>query len=524
MQQTIPKQSKCFLGIKINQENLILLFFIFISLVISLFPVHYGYFRDELYFIALSKHLAFGYVDIPPLLPLCVAIVHFLFDTSLFTTKLIPAFCSVAVIILTRAMVKKLSGRLFAQTLALVCVVFAPAYFNEGWVLSVTALDRVFWAACLYMILLLLTSENKKYWLYFGFFAGLGLLSKITILWLGFSIVISLLFTRNRKYFLSWQLWAGGVIAFLMLTPYLIWIAQHQFLTIEFFSNYTGKTQPLSILTFIKSQIVFMNIAAAFVWILGLCYFIFNREGKKFRLLGFAYIIIGAICIIQNAKLYVIFPYYPILFAGGAFFIEQLTTKLNFYFKAAYILLIVIVAMIWLPMMRPILPVDVFIKYSNALHLFKSHQQSPTEKLQLGLLPQWLSDCFGWQEMTQEVARIYYSLPKRQREDTHIVTRNYGEAAAIDFYRKKYNLPAPISQHIQYFVWGYGTATAKSTFIFVGYQDRLTDLKHDCKELKIVGKIYNKYGIPEENQPIYLCTGLNKPIKEAWEDGKFMHM
>jgi hypothetical protein len=34
----------------------------------------YGFFFDELYTIALSRHLAFGYVDLPPLVPALVAL------------------------------------------------------------------------------------------------------------------------------------------------------------------------------------------------------------------------------------------------------------------------------------------------------------------------------------------------------------------------------------------------------------------------------------------------------------------
>jgi hypothetical protein len=51
---------------------------------------HYGYFRDELYFIICGFHPAFGYVDQPPIAPLLAAGTQ-LFGHSLFALRLVPA-------------------------------------------------------------------------------------------------------------------------------------------------------------------------------------------------------------------------------------------------------------------------------------------------------------------------------------------------------------------------------------------------------------------------------------------------
>jgi hypothetical protein len=518
-------KNRKFLNIEISKANAVLLSFIILSLVISLFPVHYGYFRDELYNIALSKHLAWGYVDVPPLLPLFIAIGHFFFGESLFALHIIPAICAVAILIVTREIVKKFGGKLFAQILALVCVTLAPIFVSVNSMTTYDCLDHLFWALCLYALVCLLTSANKKYWLYFGLFAGLGLMAKFGMLWLGFGVFLALFLTPERKYLATWQFWAGGLLALLIVSPYLIWIASHQFLTLEYFAKYSEATAPLSIWSFLREQIFTLNSVAFLVWLLGLYYFLFNREGRKFRLFAFTYLIIFAVCILQQAKFYTIIPLFPILFAGGAVYIEKITSQFRkLYFSGIfYTVLIAVTGLLFMPLARPVLPAEALIKYLNFTHhLYHGGQRAEAERLKLGVLPQQFADRFGWQGMTAEVAKIYYSLPKPARANTFIITQNYGEASAIYFYGRKYHLPMPISQHLQFYVWWYRNATDTSPMIAVGFQ--VDDLRHAFKQVKKAGQTYNKYAMPYENASIYLCKNLKQPIKRAWEQGKDMHM
>ena len=519
------KNKKLF-GIEPNIENAVLLSFIILSLVISLFPFQYGYFRDELYYISLSKHLAFGYVDVPPLMPFCMVIMRFFFGESLFAIHILPAIFGAATLVITREIVKKLGGKLFAQTLTLLCLTLAPITISHFSRILYDCFDHLFWALCLYSLVSLITSKNKKYWIYFGIFAGLGLMSKFGMLWLGFGVFLAMIFTPERKYFAAWQFWLGGIIALLILSPYLVWIVEHQFLTIEYLVKYAQSTAPLTIWNFIYLQILSLNPLSSPVWALGIYYFIFHQEGRKFRLFGFTYIIIFIVCLIQQAKFYMIIPLFPVLFAGGAILIEKITQKFRalYFIWIGYALLIAIIDILMVPRVRPVLPVDTLIKYLNFTHLYQSGRKADTEKFTLGILPQDFADCFGWEEMTAEVAKIYYSLPKDQRANTFIVTQNYGEASAIDFYAAKYHLPMPISQHLQYYVWGYRNVNENSTIIAIGYHINSLKLKSGFKEVKQVGEIYNKYAIPGEKDPIYLCRGFKKPLKDGWEQGKNMGM
>lgn len=517
-------KAKSFLGMKINAENIVLCIFVFLAIFISLFPVNYGFFRDEIYYIALSKHLAWGYVDVPPLMPFCIAIVRFLFGESVFVMHMIAAIFGAIILVLTREIVKKLGGNLYAQTLALLSLLMSSAFVARLSYITYDCFDCLFWVLCLYCLVLLISSENKKYWLYLGVFAGLGLMSKFGILWLMFGIFLAMFFTRERRYFYTWQFWVGGFIALLIVSPYLFWIIQHQFLTFEYLRNYSQSTATLTFFDFFLDQIKAENPFALLIWVLGLYYFLFDSIGKKFRLFGLAYIFIALLCIVQQAKFYMITPIYPVLFAGGAVFFEKIAKKITVLYKIGffYAVLIVILGVVIMPAVRPIFPVDLTIRYLNYTNLFHSGEKMVTEKYNLGLLPQHFADCFGWEEMTAQIAKIYYNLSEKERAKTVIVAGNYGEASGIYFYSEKYKLPMPISQHLQYYVWGYQNMDENGTAIIVG-ANKITDLDN-CKVVEKVGQTYNKYAVPYENKPIYLCRGLKKPIEQVWLEGKNMHM
>ena len=56
-----------------------------------LIGTNYGYFRDELYVLAMSHHPAFGYVDVPPLVPWITLIPRFLTGNALWAIHVISA-------------------------------------------------------------------------------------------------------------------------------------------------------------------------------------------------------------------------------------------------------------------------------------------------------------------------------------------------------------------------------------------------------------------------------------------------
>jgi hypothetical protein len=158
--------------------------------------------------------------------------------------------------------------------------------------------------------------------------------------------------------------------------------------------------------------------------------------------------------------------------------------------------------------------VETVIAYQRALGV----TPTPGEKNRLGPLNQHFADRFGWQELTSEVARIYAALPAEERMQAKIVTRNYGEAAAIDYYGRHYGLPSAVSPHNNYYLWGPGRDSAR-VLIVVGWSTE--ELSASFAQVDVAGRVESAYAMPFETRwPIHLCRGLKLPLDEAWRRGK----
>src|SRR5215831_17065673 len=91
---------------------------------------HYGYFVDELYYLACSRHLDWGYVDHPPLIALITWIVRAILGESLSAIRFLPAVAGAGEVVLTAMIARELGGQRFAQGLAALAVVAAPGILS----------------------------------------------------------------------------------------------------------------------------------------------------------------------------------------------------------------------------------------------------------------------------------------------------------------------------------------------------------------------------------------------------------
>ena len=200
----------------------ILFFLALVKLLVHLLTAeNYGYFRDELYYIAASERLALGYVDFPSFVALATALARATLGDSLLALHLLPALAGAAVVVLAGLMARELGGGRFAQGLAALAVLVAPNFLVFGTCISMDAFDQLFQVSATYVLLLILKRNEPRLWPLFGLFAGLGLLAKLTILSFGFAVLVALLLTPARRHLRSPWPWISGAIAVAFLAPYL---------------------------------------------------------------------------------------------------------------------------------------------------------------------------------------------------------------------------------------------------------------------------------------------------------------
>ncbi|HKV37602.1 MAG TPA: glycosyltransferase family 39 protein [Blastocatellia bacterium] len=474
---------------------------------------HYGYFRDELYYIACGDHLAWGYVDQPPLVAVIVKLSRLLFGDSLHALRLFPALAGAGLIVLTGAITRELGGRRFAQVLAALAVLAAPIYLGIDSIMTMNAFEPLFWMGCAYVIILVIKRQNPKLWLWFGVLAGLGLENKYSMLIFGVAVIAGMVLTPARRFGASSWFWIAGGVALAIFLPNLIWNVRNHFPFVELMHNIkmSGRDVKLGPVEFVLQQILLVNPLAFPIWLAGLGFFLFSKRGRPYRLLGFAYLIALAILMYLHGKNYYLAPIYPMLLAGGAIAVDDAIDRIGWrWLKPAISAGLAAAAAALSPLVVPVLPVKTFLEYQAAFPI-----KSPaTEKSHVGApLPQLFADQFGWEEMTAVVARIYNSLPPGEQEKTAIFADNYGEAGAIDFFGPRYGLPKSISGHQSYFFWGPRNYTGE-VMIIVGSGGE--DLAAKFQKVEVAAKLDNPYAIPFENRSIYLCWGLKANLKDVW--------
>ncbi len=473
----------------------------------------YGYFRDEFYYLAASDHLAFGYVDFAPLIAWLTHASRAFLGDSLHAIRFLPALAFGVEVVLTGLITRELGGRRWGILLACLSVLTAPVILGNATRLAMNPLEPLFWMGCIYFLLLALNRERPNLLMWCGVLLGFGLENKhSTVFFLG-ALVVALLAVPERRWLATRWFWAAAAIVLVIALPNAIWQFEHQFPTLQFLQHVKAihKNVELPPVPFIRQQIMMLNPINALVWIPGLAFLLFHREGKRYRLLGLTYLAFLAVMMVLKAKDYYLAPVYPMLFAAGGVFWEKLTQahlRLR-WLRAALPALVLALGLVSAPLVLPILPPQKIVPYMAALGI----KMTRTETDISGLLPQHFADEFGWPEMVASVASVYHSLPPEERAKTAILAGNYGGAGAIDFFGSRYGLPKSISAHQNYYYWGPRQYTGESIILL---EWKLEDARNWCRSVQPGPENAPYYGMGWEHYTILICHGLKVPLSEAW--------
>jgi hypothetical protein len=474
----------------------------------------YGIFRDELYYIACSEHLALGYVDQPPLSILLLWIARRTLGDSLLAIRLLAALAGALSVFVAGLIARQLGGRRGAQVLAALAVFFAPVFLAFAHFFSMNVFDLLFWTVLELLAVRILWRDEPRLWVVFGVVAGLGLQNKYSVAFLVFGLAVGLLLTPQRRHLRSPWLWLGAGLAALIFLPHLWWQVQTGWASLEFMRRATAeKNLPVAPLAFAAQQLLLLNPLLFPLWLTGLLALLLALSLARVRALGWAYVAVFVLFVTQRAKVYYLAPIYPVLFAAGAVTLERVGARRAWRWAVpAAAALAVVAGLVSLPLAVPVLPVERFLAYQRALGVSPPQM----ERNPRGALPQVFADMHGWSELVDTVARVYERLPAAARPRAVVLVNNYGEAGAIDFLGRARGLPRAISGHNNYWLWGPGDLRADDTVIAVGpSREQLLDA---FEQVDRVDTVRCEYCMPFENDlPVHLARGLRKPLPELWQ-------
>jgi hypothetical protein len=473
----------------------------------------YGYFRDELYFIACARHLDWGYVDFSPLSAWFLRVEMILFGGSLFAVRIFPAVASALAIGLTGILARELGGRIWAITVASTGMLGSLFFLATGNFYSPNVYEPLFWTGAIYFLVRIINGAPPGTWLWFGLVIGLGLQNKHSMAFFGGAIAIAILLTPERRHLARKWIWLAAAIAVCVALPNIIWQVQRGWPTWVLLHGIaqSNKNLVLTPWEFFSQQIILMNPATFPLWFGGLIWLLVSREGRRYRVIAFAYLIALGEFILMHGKNYYLAGAYPMLFAAGGVALERMFAVRLRWLKPAIIILVIAGAGILAPVVLPILSPAKLLAYMRAIHF----EVPRTEKSHTAALPQLFADQFGWEEMVQSVARAYESLAPDEQKRAAIFCQNYGEAGAVDFFGPKYGLPPALSGHQNYFYWGPDNSTGE---ILIVLDDDPTDEREQFRLVEDRGPIETSpWAMPNEQRlHVLICRDLKTPLRQLW--------
>ena len=467
------------------------------------------YFRDELYYLACTHRLAWGYVDHPPLSIAILWLIRQIAGDSVAALRIPAAAAAAASVWLTGSIARRLGAASYGQLLAMTAAAIAPMLLAVGAFYSMNIFDVLMWTAIARLLLDAIDMPTDRRWITLGIVIGLGLLNKISVLWLGGGIAAGLVLAPARRLLLTRGPWIAGAIAAAIFLPHIVWQMTHGWPTLEFIRNASREKMLTNTpLSFLREVTLAMQPPTLPVWAGGLALLLATRARSGPRVLGIAVVFVAVLLMAnRTSRTAYLAPVFPALFAaGGVLWERRLTHRVA---RAAAVVVLVAAGALSLPLAVPLLPVDTYVRYSRALGM----APSTDEKQEVGRLPQFFADRQGWDRFAAEIAAAWARLTPRERATAAVLTGNYGEAGAIELLDRASGIRV-VSGHNNYWLWGPDGATGEVLIVLSRAPDRL---REDFASVERVGESNCGDCMPFENhQGIYICRGLRGSLRDRW--------
>ncbi len=483
---------------------------------VTLLSVHagYGMFRDEFYYIVCGQRLAAGYVDQPPLVALQALATDVVFGHgNLLLFRLLPSFAGVVMVVLTGLLAHALGGRRRAAGMAMLAVLTVPVFVATQSFVSMNAWEPVFWMTCVLALIRLMTSPARPmgWWVLLGASAGLALENKASAVFFLVTLVIAIAATPERRLLRQRGFAvAVGIVALLAL-PNLLWQVHNGYPTWQWLRavQHSNKDVVLSPARFLLAQFLMLSPLHLLVWLPGLVWLL---RVPRWRTAGLLVVFFVTLMLAMHAKDYYVAPIYPLLFAAGgmlwAAWMDHARPRL--LLVSGYCFAMVLALAVTLPFAVPILSPRDYVRYSKLTHFapIESEQHEATP------LPEFFADFLGWPELANAVSATYNALPPAERQQTGIFAANYGEASAITVLGAPSGLPAAISGHQNFWMWGPGRFTGREMIVVT--TESLAAMQTRFGTCTVKDFQDSKYWMPWERRYIYLCHNRVTPYAADW--------
>jgi 4-amino-4-deoxy-L-arabinose transferase-like glycosyltransferase len=460
----------------------------------------YGFHRDELYFLAASRHLAWGYDDQPPLTPFVIRVETTLFGDSVVAVRIAPTLFALALIVLAALSARELAGpdpRLSRRAQAIAAAATAPSLLVllGGHLFATATGDLLCWATVLWLVTRWLRTGDGWLWPVIGVVMGLGLLNNNLVALLAFALVVGAAVAGPRTVFTDRWMWLGALIALVIWSPNLIWQATNGWPEIQMTKHISSGDERANLLPFQIEATVLLTP----VWVAGWWSLTRSARLRAYRLFAVAYPLVLVVVLFTGGKRYYPGGWYPLLLGAGAVAVvgwldRAKSTPARRRRMTLFGTGVAITAVISILIGLPVLPVRT---YASIADVNKD-----------------LAETVGWPRFADTVAGVYKALPADERADVTLLAHNYGEAGALAHYGPALGLPTAYSGHNGY--RRFGMPSGDGPTIAVGYTP--AELAPYWSSCVVRAHIDDGVGVANQEQgnPVLFCTGRKEPWPTVW--------
>ncbi|MBO1361628.1 glycosyltransferase family 39 protein [Acetobacter sacchari] len=467
---------------------------------------HYGFFRDELYFIVCGRRIAAGYVDQPVLVPFLAAASQ-AFGVSLVALRAIPAVFAAVTVWAAIVLSGEMGAGRWGQAMAAASVALAPVLSAFGTTLSPDTVQMALWTLATLLVSRALAGR-PRYWLAAGVTFGVAMEAKDSALFMALAAPAALILAgRGRALASRWFL--GGVaLAILIALPNALWQWRHDWPMLELLRNgRAAKNVLLTPLAFIGQQVQQANPVAAPILVAGLCWCLLNREQ---RWIGIAYLLLLATMIALHGKAYYLAPIDATMFAAGGVAFECALRR-HVALRAAVLACVLVSGFVLLPLTAPVLSEARLLAYRGWLQAHGVHF-SEAERGRAAPLGAEYADMHGWRELAGQIADIRRTIPSVP-VTAAVFASDYGLASAILVLSPDGFVPDVISGHNAYWIWGPGEASLDAIIDVGG----MLAARGECGSVEVLGRLHGRYALPAyDGAPILLCRDMKASWVKLW--------
>ncbi|MFE3198104.1 ArnT family glycosyltransferase [Embleya sp. NPDC059237] len=458
----------------------------------------YGFHRDELYFVVAGRHLAWGYVDQPPLTPLLARASGELFGDDPQDLRIFAALACAGTVLLVALIAREFGSGRAGQLLAAACAATSGIVLGIGHLWSTATLDIVAWLLIAWFVLRLLRTGDGRWWLAVGAAVGFAMLNKYLVGYLVVALLVGLFAVGPREVLRSRWLVGGVAIAIGLSAPGLWWQATHDWPQFTVAGGISTDDGIKNRIMFVPLQIAYLSPLFVPIWVAGARRLLRAPQIDWARSIVPGYAVLCVLVIASGGKSYYALPLLLVLVAAGCEpTVQWAASRPGRRVPVGSMLLVATVTSAVISL--PLLPAG----RVNAV---------------IGINPEQ-GEQIGWPELADAAAVAWGRIPPDQRGRAVLFAGNYGEAGALDRYGPARGLPKPYSGHMSFADWGPPPDRADGPVVVVR-EGEVTARYRDFVDCRLVTRVDNGKGVDNEEQHavVELCAGTTKPWSRIWPD------